>query len=233
MSFSSVPVSWSAGTDWMKASVLAMRPFRSARLCSLSSCLGASTPASRATQNRAPSQAIWICRLKGSMSGARRAARYTLVSNFLACAWASALSIHLTRLPSRRTNTGTLAEYMVMDMESPGVSVFLRASDATADGAQLPGPTWIPGRAHPDEHHHPRRLPGRGAQAQVRLAAGAPQRQGVHQHRQGHRPTLRAAARCRGVGADPRAHPVSAPVAGEAAQAQAAGADRPRGLAHR
>ena len=61
----------------------------------------------------------------------------------------------------------------------------------------------------------------------------APQRQGLHQHRQGHRPALGAAARRRRAGADPRAHPVPAPAAREAAQAEADLADRPRRRAHR
>src|SRR5436190_12781700 len=102
----------------------------SSSVASVSSNLGASAPARRATPNLAASQAIWICFVKGSMSGARRAASSTLVSNFLAAAWASALSSQLSRLPSMRTNTGTLAECMEMVMLSPG-------RDAVKRGAML------------------------------------------------------------------------------------------------
>ena len=68
------------------------------------------------------------------------------------------------------------------------------------------------------EHHHPRRLPGCRAQAEVRIDPRAPQHQGLHQHRQGPRPALGARARRRRAGADPRAQPVPAPAAREAAR---------------
>ena len=83
------------------------------------------------------------------------------------------------------------------------------------------------------EHRHPRRLPGCRAQAEVRCAAGALQRQGLHQYGQGHRSALGAPARRRGAGADPRAHALPARAARETAQAQAHLADRARRPAHR
>ncbi len=83
------------------------------------------------------------------------------------------------------------------------------------------------------EHHHPRRLPGRRAQAALRLGARTAQREGLHQLGQGHRPALGAAARCRRAGADPRAHALPARAARKAPQAQADLADRQGRRTHR
>ena len=63
---------------------------------------------------------------------------------------------------------------------------------------------------------------------QLRRQARTPQRQGLHQHRQGHRPALGAAARRRRARADPRTHALPAAAAREAAEAEADRADRPR-----
>ena len=49
-----------------------MRAFSSAMVASLSSNFGASTPEMRASPFLAASQAIWICGVNGSMSGASR-----------------------------------------------------------------------------------------------------------------------------------------------------------------
>jgi hypothetical protein len=114
--------------------------------------LGASTPASRATPNLAPSQAIWIWRVKGSMSGARRAASSTLVSYFLAAACASALSSQSSRLPNIRVKIGTLAECMEIDMGSPGdcgggkrrVAMLLRCDGLCRAGTIALGPSDLP-----------------------------------------------------------------------------------------
>ena len=70
-------------------------------------------------QNFAASQAIWICVVKGSMSGARRKPRYTEGSNFFATACASALSSQLFMLPSMRSKTGTLAECIEIATATP------------------------------------------------------------------------------------------------------------------
>jgi hypothetical protein len=47
---------------------------------------------------------MWTCFSSGNWSGASREVRYTDVSNFFACAWASALSNHLSMLPSTLMN---------------------------------------------------------------------------------------------------------------------------------
>ncbi len=52
-----------------------MRPRSSAKVVSLSSCLGASLPARFAAAALAVSQAIRICAVNGSMSGKSRAGR--------------------------------------------------------------------------------------------------------------------------------------------------------------
>ena len=67
-------------------------------------------------QALAASLAICTWRFSGSMSGARRRPTKFEGSNLRASACACALSSQFCRLPSMRTNTGTLAEYIEMDM---------------------------------------------------------------------------------------------------------------------
>ncbi len=61
-----------AGTVLSQATVLSMRAISSASVFSVFSYLGASRPLMRAAHSLAASQAMQICVLNGSMSGARR-----------------------------------------------------------------------------------------------------------------------------------------------------------------
>src|SRR5262245_36195547 len=70
--FRSSEPSMSVGlNDCTNVTVLASRALGSSKVFSVSSCLGTSTPASRAAAPLARSAAIWIWRTNGSMSGAR------------------------------------------------------------------------------------------------------------------------------------------------------------------
>jgi hypothetical protein len=85
---------------------------------SVSSNVGASIPASRAAQSLAASQAIRTWRASGSMSGASRLWASTIGSYLRASASARPLSRKWSRCSSRARKTGTLAEYMEMDMRA-------------------------------------------------------------------------------------------------------------------
>jgi hypothetical protein len=93
----------------MNLSVFSMRAFRSAKLCSVSSCFGMSTPASRATQPFAWSQAICTWRVSGNMSGYRRYAVSAEGSIFFASACACARSSSTDRFRSMCAKRGALA----------------------------------------------------------------------------------------------------------------------------
>ncbi len=108
-----------AGTVASQSRVLLMRALSSAKVVSLSSNFGASIPAKRAVPFLAASQAMRICAVKGSMSGARRAAHNTLTSNLRAVALASAFSRQCSRLLSAVWKTGRLADERVMAMGVP------------------------------------------------------------------------------------------------------------------
>ena len=100
-----------------------MRAFSSAMVFSLSSYAGTSTPARRATTPLAVSQAICTCFVMGSMSGNTRYEVRMVTSIFFASQWAWALSRMVERLPRMLTKRGTLAWYMEMLIEGPGVMV--------------------------------------------------------------------------------------------------------------
>src|SRR3979409_909961 len=100
----------------MKSTVFAILALSSAKVSSVSSCLGTSTPARRATAPLAVSQAICTWRFIGSMSGKRRQLVKTTGSIFFASAWACALSRVRERFLSVLTKRGLLAWYMEMFM---------------------------------------------------------------------------------------------------------------------
>src|SRR5712692_1838122 len=100
----------------MKSTVLAILALSSAKVSSVSSCLGTSTPARRATAPLAVSQAICTWRFIGNMSGNSRQWVKTVGSIFFASAWAWALSRMAERFLSVLTRRGALAWYMEMFM---------------------------------------------------------------------------------------------------------------------
>src|SRR5438046_6814446 len=75
----------------MKSTVFAILALSSAKVSSVSSCLGTSTPARRATAPLAVSQAICTWRFIGNMFGKRRQLVNTVGSILFAsaCAWAN------------------------------------------------------------------------------------------------------------------------------------------------
>ncbi len=85
-----------------------MRPFSSANVCSVSSCLGISMAASRATAPFAVSQAICTWRVSGYMSGNRRAPVMATGSIFFASQYAWPLSRSADRLRSMPAKRGAL-----------------------------------------------------------------------------------------------------------------------------
>src|SRR5439155_16523600 len=101
----------------MKSTVFAILALRSAKVSSVSSCFGTSTPARRATAPLAVSQAICTWRFIGNMFGKRRQLVNTVGSILFASAWASALSRMAERFLSALTKRGALAWYMEMFME--------------------------------------------------------------------------------------------------------------------
>src|SRR5205814_7056339 len=90
----------------------------SAKVSSVSSCLGTSTPARRATAPLAVSQAICTWRFIGNMFGKRRQLVNTVGSILLASACACALSRIAERFLSMFGKRGVLAWYMEMFMEA-------------------------------------------------------------------------------------------------------------------
>src|SRR5437773_3687800 len=103
----------------MKSTVFAILALSSAKVSSVSSCLGTSTPARRATAPLAVSQAICTWRFIGNMSGKSRQWVKTVGSIFFASAWAWALSRIAERFLSALTKRGVLAWYMEMIMGLP------------------------------------------------------------------------------------------------------------------
>src|SRR5213594_2997582 len=102
----------------MKSTVFAILALSSAKVSSVSSCLGTSTPARRATAPLAVSQAICTWRFIGNMSGKSLHWVRTVGWIFFASEWASALSRIAERFLSALTKRGALAWYMEMFMES-------------------------------------------------------------------------------------------------------------------
>ena len=98
-----------AGTVANQARVLWMRACNSSMVDSLSSYLGASMPATRATPFFTTSQAMKIWFLNGSMSGAKRSVMCTLTSKPRAWASARALSSKWLKWPSMAVQTGKQA----------------------------------------------------------------------------------------------------------------------------
>src|SRR5438093_536547 len=98
----------------MKSTVFAILALSSAKVSSVSSCLGTSTPARRATAPLAVSQAICTWRFIGNMSGKSRQWVKTVGSIFFASAWAWALPRIAERFLSALTKRGVLASYMEM-----------------------------------------------------------------------------------------------------------------------
>src|SRR5712691_4308604 len=113
----------------MKSRVFAILALSSAKVSSLSSCLGTSTPASRATAPLAVSQAICTWRFIGNMSGNSRQWVKTVGSIFFASAWAWALSRMAERFLSVLTRRGALAWYM---------EIFMKASEVKNGACILP-----------------------------------------------------------------------------------------------
>src|SRR5688572_9089628 len=113
---SSAPSNLLCGMDSIKSMVLAMRDFSSGMVCSVSSCLGISTPASRATAPLAVSQEICTCRASGNMSAIRRSVPTTVGSSFRRSACALALSRIFDRLRRVLAKRGALAWYMEIFM---------------------------------------------------------------------------------------------------------------------
>src|SRR5215471_2792001 len=81
-----------------------MRPRRSAKVVSVSSCLGASLPDRLAAVALAVSQAFRTWNMNGSMSGASRAEQKLFTSNLRASAYLMALSMTASRLRNERAN---------------------------------------------------------------------------------------------------------------------------------
>src|SRR6266853_1477821 len=100
----------------MKSTVFAIRALSSAKVSSVSSCLGASTPARRATAPLAVSQAICTWRFIGSMFGNRRQLVNTVGSILFASACACALSRIAERFLSMFAKRSVLAWYIEMFM---------------------------------------------------------------------------------------------------------------------
>jgi len=98
-----------AGTDSRKSMVFAMRTFRSANVCSVSSCFGMSTPARRATAPFALSHAICTWRVNGNMSGKKRYVVSAEGSIFFAVQCASAFSRMAERFRRMLTKRGVEA----------------------------------------------------------------------------------------------------------------------------
>ena len=109
ISFASLPSICAGLALSMKSMVLAMRALSSSNVCSVSSCLGISLPARRATAPFAVSQAICTCRLSGNMSGYRREPVSTAGSIFFASQYACALSRIAERFLSMLAKRGALA----------------------------------------------------------------------------------------------------------------------------
>src|SRR5882762_799062 len=113
----------------MKSTVFAIRALSSVKVSSVSSCLGTSTPARRATAPLAVSQAICTWRFIGNMSGNSRQWVKTVGSIFFASAWAWALSRMAERFLSALTKRGALAWYM---------EIFMKASEVKNGACILP-----------------------------------------------------------------------------------------------
>jgi hypothetical protein len=73
-------------------------------------------PANLAAQPLTMSVAIWIWRLSGNISGAKRALTKMEGSIFFASAWATALSSIADKFPNMRKKEGIEAWYMVNDI---------------------------------------------------------------------------------------------------------------------
>src|SRR6266446_1148164 len=100
----------------MKSTVFAILALSSAKVSSVSSCLGTSTPARRATAPLAVSQAICTWRFIGNMFGNRRQLVNTVGSILFASAWACALSRIAERFLSMFAKRAVLAWYIEMFM---------------------------------------------------------------------------------------------------------------------
>src|SRR5665213_1539151 len=96
--------------------VLVIRAWSSGKVVSVSAKLGASPPVRRAAAPLAESEAIWTWRLRGCMSGARRAPISTAGSIFRASAEAAPFSRMAERLRRVRIITGTQASYIEIGM---------------------------------------------------------------------------------------------------------------------
>src|SRR5882762_5453335 len=113
----------------MNSTVFAILALSSAKVSSVSSCLGTSTPARRATAPLAVSQAICTWRFIGNMFGKRRQLVKTVGSILFASACACALSRIAERFLSVLTKRGVLAWYMEMFM---GIFRIERCAQSTA-----------------------------------------------------------------------------------------------------
>src|SRR6266853_1409046 len=113
----------------MKSRVFAILALSTAKVSSVSSCLGTSTPARRATAPLAVSQAICTWRFIGNMFGKRRQLVNTVGSILFASACACALSRIAERFLSALTKRGVLAWYMEMFM---GIFRIERCAHSTA-----------------------------------------------------------------------------------------------------
>src|SRR5580693_209528 len=125
--------------------VRAMRARSCSMVVSLSSKRGGSTPARRDTEFFARSQAIWIWRVSGSMSGARREPSSTLASNLRCVALFAAFSSSQDRLPRVFANMST--EKACIDAFMNLSSLGERAEPLRPqDGAQIldPGGSGVP-----------------------------------------------------------------------------------------
>src|SRR5258708_14662458 len=100
----------------MKSTVLAILALSSAKVSSVSSCLGTSTPARRATAPLAVSQAICTWGFIGNMFAKSRQLVNTVGSTLFASACACALSRIAERFLRVLTKRGVLAWYMEMFM---------------------------------------------------------------------------------------------------------------------
>src|SRR5882672_3823229 len=135
----------------MKSSVFAILALSSAKVSSVSSCLGTSTPARRATAPLAVSQAICTWRFIGNMSGNSRQWVKTVGSIFFASAWAWALSRMAERFLSVLARRGALAWYMeifttVLRNESARRAFyFVAAKVALGSVRSLPHASWVAG----------------------------------------------------------------------------------------
>src|SRR5882724_1807486 len=191
MVFSSLPSICAGLKVCMKSIVLAILVLSSAKVSSVSSCLGTSAPASRATAPFAESQAICTWRFIGSMSGYRRKWVKTTGSIFLASACACALSRTSERFLSVFAKRGTLAWYMEMVTAVSGDwtarRAFYRAATGEKKGAPPAGRTPRCLRANlldelredddePDDGHEPRERPQPGEPGEIdgRVADPAP-----------------------------------------------------------